>query len=101
MTARRGAGERQAQRVEERLKEIFETDLKLVFAVSGTAANALALSTLCPSHGAILCHDEAHIHRDERGAPEFYTGGAKLIPLLGDHAKISLEALDHVLGEIP
>lgn len=90
-----------SQRVEERLKEIFETDLKLLFAVSGTASNALALSVLCPPHGAILCHDEAHIHRDERGAPEFYTGGGKLIPLLGDHAKISLEALDRALGEIP
>ena len=88
-------------RVETRLKEIFETDLKLMFAVSGTASNALALSVLCPNHGAILCHDEAHIHRDERGAPEFFTGGGKLIPLLGDHAKISLDALDRALGEIP
>ena len=67
-------------RVETRLREIFETDLKVLFTVSGTAANALTLATLCPGHGAILCHDEAHIHRDERGAPEFYTGGAKLIP---------------------
>ncbi len=88
-------------RVESRLKEIFETDLKVLFAVSGTASNALALSVLCPGHGAILCHDEAHIHRDERGAPEFYTGGAKLIPLHGAHAKIDLADLDRVLGEIP
>lgn len=88
-------------RVESRLKEIFETDLKVLFAVSGTASNAIALSVLCPGHGAILCHDEAHIHRDERGAPEFYTGGAKLIPLHGAHAKIDLADLDRVLGEIP
>ncbi|MBR9824859.1 MAG: threonine aldolase [Alphaproteobacteria bacterium] len=88
-------------RVEARLKEVFETDLKLVFAVSGTASNALALSVLCPAHGAILCHDEAHIHRDERGAPEFFTGGGKLIPLQGAHAKIELDDLDRVLGEIP
>ena len=88
-------------RVEARLKEIFETDLKLVLAVSGTASNALALSVLCPAHGAILCHDEAHIHRDERGAPEFFTGGGKLIPLAGNHAKIALDDLDRVLGEIP
>jgi len=88
-------------RVETRLREIFETDLKVLFAVSGTAANALALSALCPAHGAILCHEEAHIHRDERGAPEFYTGGAKLTPLRGAHAKISLEELDRALAEIP
>lgn len=88
-------------RVEARLKEIFETELKCLFAVSGTASNSLALSVLCPNHGAILCHDEAHIHRDERGAPEFFTGGGKLIPLTGDHAKISLPALDRALAEIP
>jgi len=88
-------------RVEARLKEIFETELKVLFAVSGTASNSLALSVLCPNHGAILCHDEAHIHRDERGAPEFFTGGGKLIPLHGDHARISLDALDRALAEIP
>ena len=90
-----------SQRVEKRLKEIFETDLKVLFAVSGTASNALALSVLCPPHGVILCHDEAHIQRDERGAPEFYTGGAKLLPLRGDHAKISMPELERALAEIP
>jgi len=88
-------------RVEARLKEVFETDLKLVFTHSGTAANALALSILCPSHGAIICHDEAHIHRDERGAPEFFTGGAKLLPLKGEHAKIDVARLDDTLNQWP
>lgn len=90
-----------SERVEARLREIFECELKVLFAISGTASNALALSVLCPPHGAILCHDEAHIHRDERGAPEFYTGGGKLIPLAGPHARIGLDDLDHALAEIP
>jgi threonine aldolase len=60
---------------------------------SGTAANALALSLICPPHGAIACHEEAHVERDERGAPEFYTGGAKLSLLPGAHAKIDVAAL--------
>lgn len=88
-------------RVEARLKDLFETDLKLVFAVSGTAANALALSVLCPSDAIVLCHDEAHIHRDERGAPEFFTGGAKLLPLPGAHAKIDASALEGALNQWP
>ena len=88
-------------RVEAHLKVIFETDLKLVFTHSGTAANALALSILCPSHGAIICHDEAHIHRDERGAPEFFTGGAKLLPLEGEHAKIDVDLLGGTLNQWP
>jgi threonine aldolase len=88
-------------RVEAHLKDLFETDLKVVFAVSGTAANALALSVLCPSDAMVLCHDEAHIHRDERGAPEFFTGGAKLLPLPGTHAKIETSALEDALNQWP
>ena len=88
-------------RVKAQLKEIFSTDLELVFTVSGTASNSLALSVLAPGDTAILCHDEAHIHRDERGAPEFFTGGAKLIALHGDHARLTPAALEAALAEWP
>ncbi len=75
------------------LRDVFETDLDIWLVASGTAANALALATLCPPHGGILCHSEAHIERDERGAPEFFTGGAKLSLLPGAHARIDMAAL--------
>jgi threonine aldolase len=75
------------------LRDVFETDLDVWLVSSGTAANALALATLCPPHGAILCHEEAHIERDERGAPEFFTGGGKLSLLAGQHARIDLAEL--------
>ncbi|AZU03646.1 threonine aldolase [Glycocaulis alkaliphilus] len=88
-------------RVKAQLKEIFSTDLELVFTVSGTASNSLALSVLAPGDTAILCHDEAHIHRDERGAPEFFTGGAKLITLHGDHARLTPETLEAALSQWP
>jgi len=84
-----------------RLSQIFETGLDIVLTTSGTASNALALSLLCPAHGAILCHDEAHIHRDERGAPEFFTGGGKLLPLRGPHAKIAVSELQSTLDQWP
>ena len=77
------------------LCKTFETDLEVWFTPSGTAANALALSILCPPHGAIICHEEAHIERDERGAPEFFTGGS-LLP--GAHARIDLAALRNRLA---
>ncbi len=82
----------------EALCKTFETDLDVWFTPSGTAANALALSILCPPHGAILCHEEAHIERDERGAPEFFTGGARLSLLPGAHARIDLSALKRSLA---
>jgi threonine aldolase len=75
------------------LRDVFETDLDVWLVASGTAANALALATLCPPHGSILCHAEAHIERDERGAPEFFTGGGKLSLLSGAHARIDLGEL--------
>lgn len=88
-------------RVKARLTEIFETEIELIFAISGTAANALALSILADPDGAIFCHDEAHIHRDERGAPEFFTQGAKLIPLEGEHGRIDPKRLELALAQWP
>lgn len=75
------------------LADVFETDIDVWLVSSGTAANALGLSILCPPHGGILCHAESHIERDERGAPEFFSGGGKLALLGGAHAKIDLAAL--------
>lgn len=83
----------------ERLNTLFETDkLAASIVTSGTGANALALSILTPGHGAILCHEAAHIHEHERGAPEFYTGGAKLLLLSGDHGRVSEDALAAALA---
>lgn len=79
--------------VQRRLSEVFETEVACLLVASGTASNALALSVLCPPTGAIACHAEAHIERDERGAPEFFTGGGKLRLLPGAHARIDPEGL--------
>ena len=81
------------ERAREALCRVFECDLDIWLVASGTAANALGLSTLCPPHGSIMCHAEAHIERDERGAPEFFTGGGKLALLPGLHGRIDLAAL--------
>lgn len=75
------------------LCEAFETDLDIWLVSSGTAANALGLSVLCPAYGAIACHEHAHIERDERGAPEFFTGGGRLALLPGANGRIDLTAL--------
>ncbi len=81
-------------RVRDLLRDVFETDdFDFWMCASGTASNALALSVMCSSIGAIACHEEAHIERDERGAPEFFTGGAKLRLLPGDGAQIDESAL--------
>ena len=68
--------------------EFFGTPVRVFAVSSGTAANSLALATLCPPWGTVLTHAEAHIERDECGAPEFFTGGAKLSLVGGAGAKI-------------
>jgi threonine aldolase len=79
-------------RLDEVFSAFFETSVRVFTVATGTAANALALSTLCPPWGTILCHREAHIERDECGAPEFFSG-AKLTLIDGADAKISRTAL--------
>jgi len=76
------------RRVEARIAEVFETEAAVFLVATGTAANALALSVLAPPYGGIVCHPDAHIQCDECAAPEFYTGGAKLVPLAGPDGKI-------------
>jgi threonine aldolase len=71
--------------------KFFETEVRVFAVSSGTAANSLSLATLCPPWGTVLCHAEAHIERDECGAPEFFTGGAKLSLMTGAGAKFSAE----------
>ncbi|MEL6318879.1 MAG: beta-eliminating lyase-related protein [Pseudomonadota bacterium] len=79
---------------EARLREAFETDCRIFLVATGTASNALALAAAAPPWGAIFCHKGAHIEDDECGAPEFFTGGAKLVLLEGAHGKIAPDALD-------
>ncbi|MFN3213229.1 MAG: threonine aldolase family protein [Henriciella sp.] len=87
-------------RLRKLLAETFETEnFEFWVCASGTASNALALSVMCSPIGAIACHEEAHIERDERGAPEFFSGGAKLRLLPGHGAQIDEAALRDALAK--
>jgi len=84
--------------VEKRIAEIFERDCAVFLVGTGTAANVLCLAALTPPWGVIYCHPESHINMDECGAPEFYTGGAKLVPVPGAHGRIAAADLDAAIG---
>ena len=85
-------------RLTARFCEIFEREVAVFPVVSGTAANALALATLCPPYGAVLCHQESHIALDECAAPEFFTGGARLFGLPAADGKISPRPLEAAIA---
>lgn len=81
-------------RLTARLAEVFETAVTVFPVATGTAANALALAQLVPPYGAVICHADSHVNTDECGAPEMFTGGAKLVPIEGADGRITPQALD-------
>src|SRR5688500_14413448 len=72
-------GDAWSRKLDSAFSDLFETQVRALWVTTGTAANCLALATLCPPHGAVLCHRDAHIENDEAGAPAFFTHGAKLM----------------------
>lgn len=71
------------QRAARAVRAVFETDCEVHFVFNGTAANALALASICRPYEAIICHPVAHIETDECHAPAFFSGGARLIAVQG------------------
>ena len=86
-------GDALSQSLDAAFSELFETACEVVWIPTGTAANSIILAHFVRPWQGILCYEEAHIEVDECGAPTFYSGGAKLMPLPGRGAKIDTEAL--------
>jgi len=84
-------------RAKQLLAGVFERDCEVFFVFNGTAANALALAQLCRSHHSIICHECSHVDTDECSAPEFFSGGSKVIPVAGSGAKLASAGLTPVL----
>jgi len=74
-------------------RELFETNCEVFFAFNGTAANSLALASLCQSYHSVICAQTAHIETDECGAPEFFSNGSKLLTAQTVDGKITPEAI--------
>src|SRR5688572_26980252 len=87
-----------SRKLDDVFSALFERDVRVFTVASGTAANSIALASAVPPWGAILCHREAHIECDEAGAPEFYSGGAKLVLIDGPAAKLTPEAVQQTLA---
>ncbi len=93
-------GDALSARLDAAFSDVFGTECAALWVATGTAANCLALAVLCPPHGGVLCHRDAHIQNDECGAPEFYTHGAKLLLAEGDGAKVTPTTVTDVLDAI-
>jgi threonine aldolase len=93
-------GDAQSQKLDAVFSEVFGQGVAVLWVATGTAANCLALTSLCQPHQGIICHEEAHIEVDECGAPGFYTAGAKLMLIEGAGAKVAPETVAALLGAI-
>ena len=70
-------------------RKLFETECEVFLVFNGTAANSLALASLCQSYHGVICCDQAHVETDECGAPEFFSNGSKLLVAQSVHGKLT------------
>ena len=89
------------RKVEARFNELFEREVAVFFVGTGTAANSLALASVNRPGGVSFCHSEAHVIEDECGAPEFFTHGARLVPVDGADGKMNPDDLKAEIGRFP
>lgn len=81
-----------------RLKEIFGPNCESFPVLNGTGANVIGLSSMLSSYEGVICSDLAHIHVDECGAFEKFTG-SKLLQVPSKEGKIHLDTLaEHMAG---
>ncbi|MFT5525950.1 MAG: threonine aldolase [Pirellulaceae bacterium] len=81
----------------ELVRELFEIDCEIFFTFNGTAANSLAISSMCQSYHSVVCASIAHLETDECGAPEFFTGGAKLQLAAVEYGRIRADSLSEII----
>ena len=86
-------------RAADALRALFECDCEVFFVYNGTAANSLALASLCQPYNGVICTDIAHIETDECGAPEFFSNGAKILTAPAVEGKLTAEAVRHLAGK--
>jgi threonine aldolase len=80
-------------RAADAFRTLFEKDCEVYFVFNGTAANSLALASLCQSYHSVICCDQAHVETDECGAPEFFSNGSKLLVASSATGKLTPEAI--------
>jgi threonine aldolase len=81
------------RQAEDAIRAVLDADAQVFLVYTGTAANSLSLASICRSTDAVVCHAFAHVNVDECGAPEFFSGGAKLLTVDTPHAKVTPQAV--------
>ncbi|QMV19415.1 threonine aldolase [Granulicella sp. 5B5] len=86
-------------RASEAFRTLFDTQCEVFFAFNGTAANSLALASLCQSYHSVICADAAHVETDECGAPEFFSNGSKLLVAHTADGKLTPAHIEEIVAK--
>ena len=81
-----------------KIKNILGEKVRPYFVFTGTAANVLGLDAITKPYHSIICAETSHIHEDECGAPERWTG-CKLLSVESPDGKLSPATIEkHMYG---
>ncbi len=87
------------EKCRELFSKIFDQPVSTYFVFNGTAANVLAVRSMCQSFQSVFCTDVSHLNTDECGAPEFITG-CKLIPIKSQDGKLTAEQIENSIQRL-
>lgn len=85
------------QQVSDKFRDLFEKNCEIFFVFNGTAANSLAVASMAQSYHSVIAHEIAHVETDECGAPEFFSGGAKLLLADGNDGKLNPAKIEQLV----
>jgi threonine aldolase len=86
------------QRASDAFRELFDkSDAQVFFVFNGTAANSLALASLCQSYHSVICAASAHVETDECGAPEFFSNGTKVLLVPSANGKLDPAGIERLV----
>jgi threonine aldolase len=93
-------GDPATERLQTCFQALFETPVEVLPVGTGTAANGLCTATVSAPYGAVFVSESAHVHDNECGGAEFWSGGnARTIPVPGADGKMSAAELARMVDE--
>lgn len=86
--------------LDDKFSELFGTDVAVLPCLTGTATNSLAFALMTRPYNSVCVYADSHAYLDECAAPEFFSGGARQVPVGGPNGKIDPAELVKAMAAI-
>jgi threonine aldolase len=87
------------ERAIQKFRNEFGDDMDIYFVFIGTAANVLSIDAVTRPYHSVICAETSHIHQDECGAPERFTG-CKVLSLHTEDGKLRVSDIEKEMYDI-